>query len=304
LQHDQHYQRHNGYYPFTSRSFSTCCSSSPTTRSSWEQHRNKNDTIATQKVEATKKWLERIVIGEKLCPFAAPLLKHNNCSSSSNNNNQGLLSSSSSSSLLRIVSSSATTVEQVVEDVRSEVFDLMMDNNPVDAATTTAIARHETTLIVLGTATTTGESQQQQQQQQGGGEQPSFLNDYREFVRLSWELQTEAVGEAFRDSLQLVLFHPRATHQTYATTMTSDEEEEDDGGGGGAAAAAAAADYTIRSPYPTIHLLREQDVMKAVLSGYPDLEYLPSRNKAKFVKQGITKCRERLEECYSHSNKV
>jgi hypothetical protein len=58
------------------------------------------------------------------------------------------------------------------------------------------------------------------------------------------------------------------------------------------------ADYTIRSPYPTIHLLREVDVMKAVQGAYPNLESLPARNKAKLTEQGIEACQARLVACY------
>lgn len=37
-----------------------------------------------------------------------------------------------------------------------------------------------------------------------------------------------------------------------------------------------ASNYTIRSPYPTIHLLRQGDVLDAVQK-MPDLEHLPAR---------------------------
>jgi hypothetical protein len=58
-----------------------------------------------------------------------------------------------------------------------------------------------------------------------------------------------------------------------------------------------AGDYTIRSPYPTIHLLREMDVLSAVKSGYPGLEYLPSRNQAKMKSLGTPTCAAQLEAC-------
>ena len=198
----------------------------------------------TKKVASTQKWFERVVIGEKLCPFASPLLKQKG--------------------LLRIVPTSAASVEEAIADVKKEVYDLVCDPE----------ATHETTLVVLD-------------DYEGESGTPNFVYDYMEFVRLSWELQTEAVGEAYASKVQLVLFHPRATHQTYGSMA----EDDDDNG--------AAGDYTIRSPFPTVHLLREEDVLKAVQSGYPDLEYLPSRNKAKLAEQGIDTCRKRLHGCYS-----
>jgi hypothetical protein len=192
-----------------------------------------------QRVAATEKWFQSIVIGEKLCPFAPPLLKPQ----------QG----GRGEPLLRIVASEATNEQEAVRDVTREVRLLVGENTDAPA--------HETTLVVL--------------------DKTNMFNDFREFVRLSWTLQEEAVGDEFVDQLQLVLFHPNATHQTYATGM-------DD----------SPADYTIRSPYPTIHLLREVDVMKAVQGVYPNLESLPARNKAKLTEQGIETCQARLDACY------
>jgi hypothetical protein len=114
-------------------------------------------------------------------------------------------------------------------------------------------------------------------------EKDKFDRDFRSFVSLSWKLQEEAVGEEYLERVQLVLFHPHATHQTYGEV---DEENQNP------------ADYTIRSPYPTIHLLREQDVLEAVQGSYPNLETLPARNKARLMDQGLEICQRRLDECY------
>jgi uncharacterized protein len=188
---------------------------------------------AQRKIQSTQRWFERIVIGEKMCPFASPLLKQEG--------------------LLRIVSSNATDTQQAIQHVQTEVIELVGND----------CAAHETTLVVL--------------------DKDSFVKDYLDFVRLSWELQDQA--NMYKDKLQLVLFHPLATHQTYASGQHD-----------------SPADYTIRSPYPTVHLLREEDVLKAVTSGYPDLEYLPSRNKAKLTDRGIDHCRRRLQECYADAD--
>jgi hypothetical protein len=37
-----------------------------------------------------------------------------------------------------------------------------------------------------------------------------------------------------------------------------------------------ATNYSIRSPYPTLHFLRERDIMAAVTSGYPQVTPLPA----------------------------
>jgi hypothetical protein len=151
--------------------------------------------------------------------------------------------------LLRVVSLPNCTKQQAIELVSRQVDELVgQGEDPI----------HETTLVVLDSP---------------------FLVDFRDFVRFSWELQEVAVGEAHVDKLQLVLFHPQATHQTYGEESSS-------------------SDYTIRSPYPTVHLLREADVMRAVKSGYPNLDSLPARNKEKFIKQGLEVCQQRLQECH------
>lgn len=151
--------------------------------------------------------------------------------------------------LLRMV---VTSSNDVVETVSQEVQFLFHSKNPII---------HETTLVILK------------------NQELEFL----ELIRLSWACQEHAIdGTDLVDQVQLVLFHPRATHQTY-----QDEENEDD-----------PRDYTIRSPYPTIHLLREQDVMRAVTSGYPQLETLPQRNKQKMVTQGLDQCQSKLRDCY------
>ena len=192
-------------------------------------------TSAHQRVAATQKWFETIVLKQKLCPFAFSLIPNN---------------------ALRIVAcdADATTTQAIIQFIRHEI-QLLLDD---DAFT------HETTLVVLDDSSS------------------SIYHNFRDFVRLSWELQEHAVGEPYQSKLQLVLFHPRATHQTYG------EQEEDDN----------PADYTIRSPFPTIHLLREEDVLRAVSSGYPNLESLPSRNQSKLMQQGLEACQKRLQECY------
>jgi hypothetical protein len=218
---------------------------------------------ATAVVASTQKWFHRIVIGEKLCPFAPPLLAANT---------------------LRIVASEAFNVRQAVADIKSEVHLLLSvhttthcdfdvnstKSNGTDSKDTKpSQPHHETTLVVFDAP---------------------FVKDFRDFVRLSWTLQEEVLVEGcFHNDLQLVLFHPEATHQTY-------KGEGDE--------TAAAADYTIRSPYPVVHLLREADVMQAVQGGYRNLEDLPERNKHKLSAQGIFVCQSRLDECYILDNDV
>lgn len=156
-------------------------------------------------------------------------------------------------SLLRIVSSNAGTADEAVHDIAAEVKMLVGQDLPPS---------HETTLVVL--------------------ENLPWVADFRDFVRLSWQLQEESIGDAYVEKVQIVLFHPQATHQTYA--CDSDESNP--------------ADYTIRSPFPTVHLLREVDVLRAVQGSYPNLETLPARNQQKLIQQGLEVCQRRFQACY------
>jgi hypothetical protein len=200
-----------------------------------------NASFQEQRIAATYQWFQTVVIGQKLCPFAPPLQK--------------------SPHLMRIVCCDIDTNRtKAIELVQQEALALVGETGSPTNKT------HETTLVILDFETTGSNT----------------TTDFRDFVRFSWDLQEQAVEQAgLLGKLQLVLFHPRATHQTYGTM------EEDNPG-----------DYTIRSPYPTVHLLREDDVLRAVEGGYPKLETLPARNQAKMKEQGLEVCRRRLAECY------
>ncbi len=208
--------------------------------------------------QATMKWLDSIVIGQKLCPFAPPVRMEPQ---------------------LRIKISDASTYDDIIRDVETEAHLLVggpavsqndkiyteNDNLTSQSLPPSLQQRPETALIVLDE------------------DACPVLHDFRELVRLSWRVQEEAINQhGYTQLVQQVLFHPHASHNTYG--ISADGEED-------------AADYTIRSPFPTIHLLREVDVMKAVTSGYKDLESLPSRNKARMRKDGAEHCARRLEAC-------
>jgi hypothetical protein len=196
--------------------------------------------------QATIKWLESIVIGQKLCPFAPPVRK---------------------APQLRIHVSDAKDHDSIIREIEAEAHLLVGTMTPcqqeseITSTCSDQGTRPETTLVVLNE------------------EQCPSLSTFRNLVHLSWRVQSEAIVEnGYGEDLQLVLFHPQAKHDTYS-------EVED------------AADYSIRSPFPIIHLLREVDVMKAVKSGYHDLEGLPVRNKARLRLDSLEVCAARLEAC-------
>lgn len=89
---------------------------------------------------------------------------------------------------------------------------------------------------------------------------PQQLHDFGDF----WDYCTwihELLAESGAEGLvQTVGFHPE---YVFAGAAPDD-----------------AANYTNRSPYPLIHLLREESVSEAVLA-YPDISAIPARNIAR-----------------------
>ena len=139
----------------------------------------------------TRSWVEQVVIGLKLCPFApAPALK----------------------GLIRYVTSDVDTPEALLEDLTIELQRLV-------AASPEEI---ETTLLI----------------------HPKVLGDFRDFNDF-----LEVADELLRmlkleGEIQIASFHP---DYQFAET------ESDDIG-----------NATNRAPFPTLHLLREQSIARAV----------------------------------------
>ena len=182
-------------------------------------------TTSSSSATLTERWLERVVIGKKLCPFAPPV-----------------------QSKLRLFSSVAADEEEIVAEVAKEAKLLHQ------GILTPSDEFPETTLLILPTLDCTA--------------------TWQAFVHLSWRLQSDAiVATGLAEHLQLVLFHPAAVHSIYAVGT------ED------------AADFSIRSPFPTVHLLREVDMLAAV-QRYPDAANIPTRNKARLRALGVQACTE------------
>jgi hypothetical protein len=143
---------------------------------------------------------------------------------------------------LRIRASSAAHTDEVVAEVAEEASLLRAG---IDAP---APAVGHTTLLVLD------------REQMG-----SDMLGWRDLIALSWRIQQEAIVDAgHAEHLQLVLFHPTATHTTFVDPGAPPD----------------AGDYSIRAPYPTVQLLREVDVQAGVRS-YPDAARIPARNRVR-----------------------
>lgn len=98
---------------------------------------------------------------------------------------------------------------------------------------------------------------------------PDFLNFLDTFYACDQILEDLQLRSVF----QLVCFHPK---------FCFDNAPEED-----------AANYTNRSPYPMIHILRESSVSKAV-EGHPDVDSIPERNMEHLRKQAVSHWGKRL----------
>ena len=101
----------------------------------------------------------------------------------------------------------------------------------------------------------------------------SNFDDYLDFLDLAQALLAEAGLEGV---IQLASFHPDYRFAGEA--------------------ADAASHFSNRSPWPTIHLIRE-DMLERVLLDYPDPEGIPARNIAALNGLGVGELRQRWELC-------
>jgi len=77
---------------------------------------------------------------------------------------------------------------------------------------------------------------------------------------------------------QLASFHP---HYQFAGTAPADVEN-----------------YTNRSPYPMLHLLRERSLERSIAS-YPGTQQIPLRNIALMKRLGIARLKQLLRSCFT-----
>ncbi|HEY0861400.1 MAG TPA: DUF1415 domain-containing protein [Pseudoxanthomonas sp.] len=159
---------------------------------------------APDPIEATRRWVERAVIGLNLCPFAKAVYVKQQ---------------------VRFVLSDASTPEALLEELAEELL-LLRDADPEQV---------DTTLIVHPDVLT------------------DFL-DYNDFLD-----NADAAVEALdlQGIIQVASFHPG---YQFAGTMPDD-----------------ISNYTNRSPYPTLHLLREASIDRAV-EAFPDADVIVERN--------------------------
>ena len=94
---------------------------------------------------------------------------------------------------------------------------------------------------------------------------PYVLGDFLDFNDFLDTVDIAAAEPEFNDEFQVASFHPQ---YQFAGTQPDDIEN-----------------YTNRAPYPTLHLLREASLDKAV-EAFPDADLIPERNIATMEKLG------------------
>jgi len=173
-------------------------------------------------INATRKWVEDVVVGYNLCPFAKRELVKNR---------------------VRFTVTNAGNEDDLLQALHAELQRL--EDEP----------EIETTLLI----------------------HPDVLQDfyaYNEFLDAADALLAYLELEGV---YQIASFHP--DYQFAETEL------------------GAAENYTNRSPYPMLHLLREAS-LEAAIDGYPDVDGIPDRNIALMNELGAEKMRAVLAGCF------
>src|ERR1700722_11176407 len=155
-------------------------------------------------IAATRRWLERSVIGLNLCPFAESVYRGNR---------------------VRFRVSGQTSASGLLEDLREELTALQAADS----------LRCETTLLI----------------------HPWVLADFVEYNDFLDACDAEVAALDLEGELQVASFHPQ---YQFAGTQPGDIEN-----------------YTNRSPYPMLHLLREASIDRAI-AAVPDTDEIYRRN--------------------------
>lgn len=106
---------------------------------------------------------------------------------------------------------------------------------------------------------------------------PGQFHDFTKYLDMIDLCQDLLEEEDYEGTYQIASFHPS---YLFAGSKESD-----------------ASNYTNRSPYPMIHILREASISK-VLENFPDPEGIPERNIALTNEKGLDVMREMWRRCF------
>lgn len=165
-----------------------------------------------QIIADVEQWLDEVVIGLDLCPFAARPRREKR---------------------VRIAVSHATDDEALLNDLQAEL----------ERLSDTPAAELETTLLAI----------------------PNMLEDFADYNDFldAVDLWVEQFG--WEGDLQVASFHPQY--------QFADTEADDPG------------NLTNRSPWPLLHIIREESLEKAI-EHYPEVDAIPERNIARMKALG------------------
>ncbi|GAB2795642.1 DUF1415 domain-containing protein [Halomonas shantousis] len=111
---------------------------------------------------------------------------------------------------------------------------------------------------------------------------PHGMEDFEDYLDLLEVAEALLVDQGYEGVYQLASFHP---DYCFADTAAEDP-----------------ANYTNRSPYPMLHLLREAG-LERVLAHFPHPERIPEANQANMRKLGDALLAEQLQRCHHAAEK-
>ena len=177
-------------------------------------------TTHQKAIQQTKRWVEQVVIGLNLCPFASKPVKDNK---------------------VAYIAAGDATMEQHLQQL-ADCFKQL--DSAIDI---------ETSLLIFP-------------------DSYHSFDDYLELLHLSNLLLDDL---RYTGVYQLASFHP-----AYCFENSDDDD---------------AANFTNRSPYPMLHIIRESSVEKAV-AGFDGIEQVPGRNVSTLRDIGYRKMEKTLQE--------
>ena len=172
-------------------------------------------------IRSVRHWVQSLVVGLNLCPFAKRELVRNR---------------------VRFSVTAATTEAQLSSALRAELERLNDDSSI------------ETTLLI----------------------HPRVLRSFHEYTRFLKSADRLLAKMKLEGVYQIASFHP--------DYQFGDAGVDD------------AGNYTNRSPYPMLHLLREDSIERAI-ADYPDVGQIPLRNIALMQSMGRDKLQILLQAC-------
>ena len=176
---------------------------------------------STSIIESTKKWIERVVIGLNLCPFARRPFQQE---------------------AIRFTLTKSANEQELLAALHAELV-FLHDNLYIE----TSLLIHPQCLV--------------------------DFDDYNQFLQIAENL-LEDMGVT--GVFQIASFHP---DYQFADTNPDDAEN-----------------YTNRSPFPMLHILREQSLSQA-LQSYPNPDAIPQRNIDLLQKIGVEEAQAILNNC-------